>query len=138
MKAPIYLTHKPIIEAADYDKIDAQYAKKTDVVALSIGNAQYDEKEISLKIWRRTGKKFSRQSEELPIHRGLDLALLFVGALLFDSQSNRPVTTLGESEVEHRNVNDIKAYYEDNKTFLEPRLKELRDKLNEFLPQKKI
>jgi hypothetical protein len=138
MNAPTHLQHKPIIEASDYCKIDAQYARNTDVVALSIGNAQYDENEISLKVWRHTGEKFSRQSEELPIHRGLDLAILFVGSLLFDPQSNRSITSLRETEVDGRSVQDVKNYYNQNSAFLEPRLKELRDKLNDFLPQKKI
>jgi hypothetical protein len=138
MNAPTHLKHKPIVEASDYDKIDAQYAKNTDVVALSIGYAQYNESEISLKVWRHTGEKFSRQSEELPIHRGIDLVILLVGSLLHDTKSNRSITSLRETEVEERSVQDIKDYYDNNRNFLEPRLKELRDKLNDFLPQKKI
>ena len=37
MHAPTHLKHRPIIEVTDYDEIDAQFAKDTDVVALSIG-----------------------------------------------------------------------------------------------------
>jgi hypothetical protein len=36
--------------------------------------------EISAKVWRHTGGKWSRQSEELPLHRALDLALLICKA----------------------------------------------------------
>lgn len=32
--------------------------------------------DISAKVWRYTGEKWSRQSEELPLHRVLDLAIL--------------------------------------------------------------
>ena len=32
--------------------------------------------DISAKVWRYTGEKWSRQSEELPIHRVIDLAIL--------------------------------------------------------------
>ena len=52
MNSPKHLKHKPIISVNDYDKIDAQYRKNTDVRALSIGKAQYDEDEISLKVCR--------------------------------------------------------------------------------------
>jgi len=34
--------------------------------------------DISAKIWRYTGEKWSRQSEEMPLHRVLDLAILIV------------------------------------------------------------
>lgn len=81
MESPKHLSHHPIISVNDYDKIDALYANSTDVKALSIGIAQYDVSEISLKVWRHTDKKWSRQSEELPIHRNLDLSILFLAAL---------------------------------------------------------
>lgn len=45
MESPKNLSHKPIISV----------------------RAQYDENEISLKVWRHTGKRWSRQSEELPL-----------------------------------------------------------------------
>ncbi len=138
MNAPTHLKHRPILEVADYDEIDAQYAKDTDVVALSIGNAQYDGSEISLKVWRHTGERFSRQSEEMPVHRGVDIVLLLVGALLHEPDANRSITSLRETQVDGRSVQEIKDYYDENKKFLEPRLKELRDRLNDLLPQKKI
>ena len=46
---------------------------------LSLGLAQWNDRgnvDISAKVWRHTGEKWSRQSEELPIHRVLDLAIL--------------------------------------------------------------
>lgn len=36
--------------------------------------------DISAKVWRYTGEKWSRQSEELPLHRVLDLAILICRA----------------------------------------------------------
>jgi hypothetical protein len=36
--------------------------------------------DISAKVWRYTGEKWSRQSEELPMHRVIDLALLICRA----------------------------------------------------------
>lgn len=133
MNAPKHLAHKPIISVNDYDKIDGKYKNKTDVKALSIGNAQYDGNEISLKVWRHSGKKWSRQSEELPIHRNLDLTILLLASLLKDVDSNYADTNLREEIEDVNKVVDIKVYYQNNKAFLEPRLKELKDKLDEFL-----
>ena len=45
--------------------------------------AQWNERgsvDVSAKVWRYTGEKWSRQSEELPVHRVLDLALLICQA----------------------------------------------------------
>lgn len=79
MKIPNHLKHKPVIVAEHYDRVDGQYAGDTDVQGLSLGLAQWNNKgkvDISAKIWRYSGKRWSRQSEEMPLHRVLDLALL--------------------------------------------------------------
>jgi hypothetical protein len=132
MDAPEKLKHKPIIAVNNYDKIDALYANDTDVRALSIGQAQYDNNEFSLKIWRHTGKKWSRQSEEMPIHRNIDLNILLLGALLTDASSNYAMTSLREEISQKDKVGDLQDYYEKNKKFLRPRLEELKNVLNTF------
>ena len=79
MKIPIELKHKPVIVSEDYDLIDGRKAYKSDAKGLSLGLAQWNDRgkvEISAKIWRHTGEKWSRQSEEMPLHRALDLAIL--------------------------------------------------------------
>jgi Family of unknown function (DUF6530) len=79
MKIPTELKHKPVIVVEDYKNIDGKSAYKSDVEGLSMGLAQWNERgilDISAKVWRHTGQKWSRQSEELPIHRILDLAIL--------------------------------------------------------------
>ncbi|MHC5247940.1 DUF6530 family protein [Enterococcus sp. HY326] len=81
MKIPTTLKHKPVIVVEDYDKIDGHFAWETDAKGLSLGLAQWNDRgkvEISGKVWRYTGEKWSRQSEELPITRILDLAILVV------------------------------------------------------------
>ncbi len=78
MKIPTNLKHKPVIVAENYGNIDGRYAYKTDVQGLSLGLAQWNDRgkmDISAKVWRYTGEKWSRQSEEMPIHRVLDLAI---------------------------------------------------------------
>jgi hypothetical protein len=136
--APNNLSHKPIIAVNDYDKIDAKYVGKTDVRALSIGQAQYDSDEISLKVWRHTGKKWSRQSEELPIHRSLDLNILLLSSLMVDINSNYPGSKLGEEIVLKDRVEEIKDYFKKNKDMLAPRIKELQSIINTFCEKENL
>lgn len=78
MKIPTTLKHKPVIVGEDYGKIDGRYTGQTDVQGLSLGLAQWNDRgkmDISAKVWRYTGEKWSRQSEEMPLHRVLDLAI---------------------------------------------------------------
>jgi hypothetical protein len=83
MKIPTTLKHKPVIVAEDYEKVDGRYAYNSDAKGISLGLAQWNDRgkvDISAKVWRYTGEKWSRQSEELPIHRVLDLAILICQA----------------------------------------------------------
>lgn len=75
--------HKPVLVTKSYPTVDGMYANNTDVVDLDIGLAQWDNDEVSAKVWRTTRekKKFSRQSEDIPLHRILDLTLLLLEAL---------------------------------------------------------
>lgn len=41
-------------------------------------------------MWRYTGTKWSRQSEELPLHRVVDLTSLICGALYFTKHGELP------------------------------------------------
>ena len=86
MQIPTTLKHKPVIVAEDYDHIDGRSAYQTDAKGLSLGLAQWNDRgrvDISAKVWRYTGEKWSRQSEELPLHRVLDLAILICRAQLY-------------------------------------------------------
>lgn len=79
MKIPAKLKHKPVIISENYENVDGRYAYHTDAKGLSLGLAQWNDRgkvDISAKVWRHTGDKWSRQSEELPLHRVLDLAIL--------------------------------------------------------------
>lgn len=78
MKIPATLKHKPVIVSENYENVDGRYAGDTDAKGLSLGLAQWNDRgtvDISAKVWRYTGEKWSRQSEELPLHRVLDLAI---------------------------------------------------------------
>ncbi|MBW6457861.1 MAG: hypothetical protein K0B52_01735 [FCB group bacterium] len=85
MKIPAQLKHKPVIVSEDYDRIDGRNSG-SEAKGLSLGLAQWNERgkvDISAKIWRHTGGKWSRQSEEMPLHRVLDLAILICRSRLF-------------------------------------------------------
>lgn len=93
MKIPTALKHKPVIVSDNYENIDGRYAYDSDAKGLSLGLAQWNDRgkvDISAKVWRYTGEKWSRQSEELPLHRVLDLAILISRAkLYFQEESYR-------------------------------------------------
>jgi hypothetical protein len=79
LKIPVTLKHKPVVVVDNYEQVDGRYAYDSDAKGLSLGLAQWNDRgklEISAKVWRFTGEKWSRQSEELPLHRALDLAIL--------------------------------------------------------------
>lgn len=79
MNIPTSLKHKPVIVSENYENVDGRYAYHSDAKGLSLGLAQWNDRgkvDISAKVWRYTGEKWSRQSEELPLHRVLDLAIL--------------------------------------------------------------
>lgn len=136
MESPKHLSHKPIVSVNNYDQIDASYKPcDTDVRALSIGFAQYNNEDISLKVWRHTGSRWSWQSEELPIHRNLDLSILFVESLIMADKTqsiiSRPSNMFSVDRVE--DLGKIREYYRRNKDVLYPRLKELKDLIGRFL-----
>ena len=79
MQIPTSLKHKPAIVSEDYERIDGKTAYNSDTKGLSLGLAQWNDRgkvDISAKVWRFTGEKWSRQSEELPLHRVIDLAIM--------------------------------------------------------------
>lgn len=83
MNIPTTLKHKPVFTVENYEEVDGRSAGASDAKGLSLGLAQWNDRgkvDISAKVWRYTGEKWSRQSEELPLHRVLDLALLIATA----------------------------------------------------------
>lgn len=92
MKIPENLKHKPVIKVEDYDTVDGKNALHTDAKGLSLGLAQWNDRgkvDISGKVWRYTGEKWSRQSEELPLTRILDLAILVAQSSLYFQEAYR-------------------------------------------------
>ena len=89
MKIPVGLKHKPVVISENYDRIDGRFSTGSDAKGLSLGLAQWNDRgrvDISAKVWRHTGEKWSRQSEEMPLHRVLDLAVLICRTKLYFAQ----------------------------------------------------
>lgn len=92
MNIPTSLKHKPVIVADDYENVDGKNAYHSDAKGLSLGLAQWNDRgkvDISAKVWRYTGEKWSRQSEELPLHRVIDMAILICRAKQYFNDAYR-------------------------------------------------
>lgn len=93
MKIPTHLGHKPIFKLENYHEVDGRFANNTDAQGLSIGLAQWNgtnNADLSAKVWRHTGTRWSRLSEELPLHRAVDLTSLLCSVLLFTKNATVP------------------------------------------------
>lgn len=97
---PTHLQHKPIYVVNGYNWVDNPNDGNSDALGLSIGLAQWNDrfgKDISAKVWRHTkgsnGEfdtgKWSRQSEELPLHRVLDLSI-FICMIMNEKNLSTP------------------------------------------------
>ncbi len=136
MKVPQHLKHKPIIAVDDYDKYDGMYSDSTDAKALSVGWSQWDDDYISAKVWRHTTGdehgKWSRQSEELPLHRVIDLAILIISLYNKDINNLKPETFLKESVLNKEGLENIKTFLKSNEKYLKPRIEELEKMLRKI------
>jgi len=63
---PQHLQHKPVY-ALPYQSFDGPFIDSTDMRYISVGIAQYDSEDVSVKTMRHVGGKWTRQAEELPL-----------------------------------------------------------------------
>lgn len=111
MKTPINLSHKPIISVEDYELIDAKYSKnRSDAKCLSIGYSTFDKKDFSVKVFRNVNGKWSRQSEELPIHRNLDLTILILSIL---KNENININGFNKKEINSNKIDELIQEFSD-------------------------
>lgn len=80
---PQNLEHRPIY-AMPYQPFDGMYRKSTDARYLSVGLSQWGHEDLSLKIMRYRDQ-WSRQSEEIPLHRVID-STVFLAKVLLDRE----------------------------------------------------
>lgn len=90
-KIPDHLSHTPIVKLENYETVDGKYKNDSDAKGFSIGIAQWDKsenrKQLSAKVFRYD-EQWSPQSEELPLHRVLDLASLICSVIHEDKYGN--------------------------------------------------
>ncbi len=145
---PQHLDHKPVF-ALPYDAFDGPYAGSSDTHFLSVGLAQYDPDQVSIKTIRHTGTKWTRQAEELPLHRPIDMTL-FLAKVVFDTNDDVvsvPRGTLQNQSSdlaitkEQRNFGEMASYdaaLGQIQVGLKDRLNALRNVLNDLSLRGKI
>jgi hypothetical protein len=137
---PLHLKHRPVA-MLPYEAFDGRYAGKTDAKYLSLGLAQWNEggethPDMSAKVWRYPDNKWSRMSEELPLHRVVDLCLLMVKVF---SVNTGPViipanTFENQKEpIELNTLEDLPEGFEEQKQRVVRRLRKLREVLEATL-----
>jgi Family of unknown function (DUF6530) len=140
---PTYLKHKPIF-MVPYEPFDGSYSGDTDALYLSVGLAQYrsneNTTELSAKVWRMPDDKWSRMSEEIPLHRLADLCILLAKTFYQSHQTKAThsvaVIAAGTFEnqneaLELRRMTDVpNAFGTDEDDRVKRRLRRLRDELN--------
>ena len=97
MQIPTTLKHKPVIVSENYENIDGRKAYHSDAKGLSLGLAQWNDRgkvDISAKVWRHTGEKWSRQSEDV-YKRQIPL-LLFPAKVWFLSKVQCMILPVGK------------------------------------------
>lgn len=154
MKVPTHLKHEPVFGIEGYNNMDGIYARRgSDAPCLSIGVAQWNQRgsqDISAKVWRNSGDEandyqdgsWSRMSEELPIHRNIDLTIFIceVMDMLKNGQANRPITIQNNTAeirkiTENEFVEDdvellkLKLFESDEGGMIHDRLSQLADVL---------
>lgn len=145
---PQNLLHKPVY-ALPYEHFDGFFAGDTDARYISVGLAQYDQDEVSVKIFRHTGGKWTRQSEELPLHRLIDATIFLTkilcdtknGNALFDANSFEDQTQSIELSREDRTSGELARFHrflDDRDDLIKRRLNVLYDLLDELKSEGKF
>lgn len=75
MPFPHQIAHSPVY-GLRYNAHDPDREGNSDAHWLTIGWSQWDENEPSAKVVRHSGQRWSRQSEEIPVSRLVDLTTL--------------------------------------------------------------
>ena len=130
---PQHLAHRPVY-AVPYEQFDGHYVGDTDARYISIGNAQWNEDEVSVKIMRYVGDKWTRQAEELPLHRAIDATVFLIMAVFC---TNNGVIRLPPGTFHNQNT-DITITMEDRRfgelaaymAYLDSNLDLLKERLN--------
>lgn len=115
---------------------DADVAGRTDCQFLSLGFAQWDlntplaQRALSVKTMRHNGDKWIRGSEEMPLHRAIDLVSMLVIARESDPDGDVELAGGGQVLSAGRDIaRHVKVRLRENEHVTE-RLRQLRELLN--------
>ncbi len=75
MEFPDHIAHTPVY-VVPYFAHDPGRPNDTDAQFITVGWSQWDDDEPAAKVVRHSGQRWSRQSEELPLGRLVDLTIL--------------------------------------------------------------
>lgn len=137
---PQDLAHKPVY-ALPYEKFDGIEAGNTDARYISVGISQWSPYEVSVKLMRFVKGKWTRQAEELPLHRAIDVTL-FLAKAIFDNRNGQvdiPANTFHQQAgtinitTENRTHGEMASYHaflNEHSDLLRKRLSALSDVLN--------
>lgn len=136
-KIPMNLSHKPVIKVEKYEKFDGEHGNNSDAKGLSLGFAQYDGKKISAKVWRHSNIMWSRQSEELPLNRVLDLTLLILKTKIFlkkgKSDKDFIFSERKELKIDFETTKDFKKIFQKyDELYLTKRITEIKKTIEEI------
>ena len=117
---PRHLTHKPIVWV-DYKQRDLiANPNAGDAEFLSIGRATWFDKDCSVKVWRKLENGiWSRQAEELPIYRLLDMCILFL------SKYYNVDCCLGDKNITE-DIDYLEYYLASHKSIFDTRISEIK------------
>lgn len=122
---PMGLAHKPII-ACNYE--DACPDDDDDARFISVGRAQYNNNQASVKIFRHSEKRWSRQSEEVPIFRlGYMMQMLLTAILHLQENDDKTFqTNLNEEIIDPEALNFLREEVRSNRAYLKESFGEIR------------
>jgi hypothetical protein len=142
---PTWLKHTPLV-MLPYESFDGPYVPGgTDAKYLSVGLAQwredagYNQSDISVKSWRKPNERWSRESEEVPIHRNVDMTIL-LSHFVYNFGKTDDITLPSETFENQKTPIVLKLLEQvpsDSVPYIErcrSRLRALRDILNELDP----
>ena len=140
---PMHLSHTPVIKLENHQAIDGAFACATDAQGLSVGLAQWNgvgKTDFSAKIWRYDesnprGGRWSRQSEEISLHRTLDLASLVCASIYYAKHGSFPSGCdyrLGTSaDSYHEEL--LRRFIEKDDQYLQASLQRLASLVNQLI-----
>jgi hypothetical protein len=138
---PQRLNHRPIY-AFPYEKFDGLRDSNTDARYITVGLSQWDWNEISVKMLRHSKEKWTRQSEELPVYRILDMTLFLIH-VLYLSENDQIVIPKGTFHNQNQEIiilkeelssGELKGFdFAVNDSNLQSLLKERFNKILEIL-----